>query len=148
MVTPNGRFQTDFSICLSMSNYHPGLYFLMIDTWNPSWSVATILTGLLSFMLENTDTTGSIRTKESQKVELARASKRWNRAQPVFCRVWPELVNIPLDEPIEKVVSNSERDKNPALSANPSKFSFKYLIMLVPVLFAYLVFLKLSARVF
>ena len=126
----------------------PRFVFFTIDTWNPSWSVATILTGLLSFMLENTDTTGSIRTKESQKVELARASKRWNRSQPVFCRVWPELVNIPLDEPIEKVVSNSERDKNPALSANPSKFSFKYLIMLVPVLFAYLVFLKLSARVF
>ena len=24
MITPNGRFQTDFNICLSMSNYHPG----------------------------------------------------------------------------------------------------------------------------
>ena len=27
-----------------MSDFHPG-------TWNPSWSVATILTGLLSFMV-------------------------------------------------------------------------------------------------
>ena len=44
MMTPNGRFKTDYRLCLSMSDYHP-------DTWNPAWSVSTILTGLLSFMV-------------------------------------------------------------------------------------------------
>ena len=44
MLTPNGRFQIDTRLCLSMSDFHPG-------TWNPSWSVATILNGLLSFMV-------------------------------------------------------------------------------------------------
>ena len=39
-----GRFQPDTRLCLSMSDFHP-------STWNPSWSVATILTGLLSFMV-------------------------------------------------------------------------------------------------
>ncbi|KAJ2376330.1 Ubiquitin-conjugating enzyme E2 6, partial [Coemansia sp. RSA 2607] len=43
MITPSGRFQTNIDICMSMSNYHP-------NTWNPAWSVATILNGLLSFM--------------------------------------------------------------------------------------------------
>lgn len=40
-------------LCLSISDFHP-------DQWNPSWSVSTILTGLLSFMLETTPTTGHI----------------------------------------------------------------------------------------
>ncbi len=31
-------FQTDIRLCLSISDYHP-------DTWNPAWSVSTILTG-------------------------------------------------------------------------------------------------------
>lgn len=44
MMTPNGRFQTNTRLCLSISDFHP-------DLWNPAWSVATILTGLLSFMV-------------------------------------------------------------------------------------------------
>lgn len=44
MITPNGRFQVNTRLCLSMSDFHPG-------TWNPSWSVSTILNGLLSFMV-------------------------------------------------------------------------------------------------
>ena len=58
MVTPNGRFETGVRLCLSMSDYHPEL-------WVPAWSVSTILTGLLSFMLEDTLTTGSITTTVS-----------------------------------------------------------------------------------
>jgi len=33
-----------FRLCLSISDFHP-------DTWNPAWSVSTILTGMLSFMV-------------------------------------------------------------------------------------------------
>lgn len=44
MLTPNGRFKTNKKLCLSISDFHP-------DTWNPAWSVSTILTGLLSFMV-------------------------------------------------------------------------------------------------
>ena len=55
MLTPNGRFVTNTRICMSMSDYHP-------ETWNPLWSVASILTGLLSFMLEDTVTAGYMQT--------------------------------------------------------------------------------------
>ncbi len=55
MLTPNGRFKTNTRICMSMSDYHP-------ETWNPLWSVASILTGLLSFMLEDTITAGYLET--------------------------------------------------------------------------------------
>lgn len=40
------RFKTNTRLCLSISDFHP-------DTWNPAWSVSTILTGLLSFMVSN-----------------------------------------------------------------------------------------------
>uniref|UniRef100_M1AIQ7 Ubiquitin conjugating enzyme 2 n=1 Tax=Solanum tuberosum TaxID=4113 RepID=M1AIQ7_SOLTU len=45
MTTPNGRFMTQKKICLSMSDFHP-------ESWNPMWSVSSILTGLLSFMVK------------------------------------------------------------------------------------------------
>lgn len=35
---------------------------LRAELWNPMWSVSTVCTGLLSFMLEGTATTGSIET--------------------------------------------------------------------------------------
>ena len=53
MVTPSGRFRPDTRLCLSMSDYHP-------ETWNPAWSLSTVLTGLLSFMVETTNTTGAV----------------------------------------------------------------------------------------
>ena len=46
MTTPSGRFKTNTRLCLSISDYHP-------DTWNPAWSVSTILTG--KFDTEITD---------------------------------------------------------------------------------------------
>jgi ubiquitin-conjugating enzyme E2 J2 len=39
MLTESGRFQTHKRLCLSMSDYHP-------ETWNPMWSVSSILAGL------------------------------------------------------------------------------------------------------
>lgn len=96
MLTPNGRFQTDFRLCLSMSDYHPG-------TWNPGWSVATILTGLLSFMLENSPTTGAIITTDMEKQVYAKNSRKWNLNQPKFREIWPELLESPV------IISNSIR---------------------------------------
>ncbi|KAJ1344654.1 hypothetical protein BSLG_000177 [Batrachochytrium salamandrivorans] len=84
MMTPNGRFQTDFRLCLTMSDYHPG-------SWNPAWSVSTILTGLLSFMLEEHTTTGSISTTSMEKRSLAGKSKKWNLSSPKFREVFPEI---------------------------------------------------------
>ncbi len=57
MITPNGRFKVNQKLCLSISDFHP-------DTWNPAWSVSTILTGLLSFMVENTPTSGSTESSD------------------------------------------------------------------------------------
>ncbi|XP_075259154.1 ubiquitin-conjugating enzyme E2 J2-like [Convolutriloba macropyga] len=84
MLTPNGRFKTNTRLCLSISDFHP-------DTWNPAWCVSTILTGLLSFMLETSPTLGSIETSVQTKRQLALQSIEHNIKDSIFQEVFPEL---------------------------------------------------------
>jgi len=86
MITPSGRFQTNSRLCLSMSDFHP-------ESWNPMWTVSSILTGLLSFMLENKETHGSIMTTDTQKRKVAAFSKKWNSQNPIFRKHFPDLVD-------------------------------------------------------
>ncbi|KAL9689832.1 hypothetical protein QQ045_010222 [Rhodiola kirilowii] len=62
LLTPNGRFETQTKICLSISNYHP-------EHWQPSWSVRTALVALIAFMPTNPNgALGSLDyTKEERK---------------------------------------------------------------------------------
>ncbi|KII87129.1 hypothetical protein PLICRDRAFT_42784 [Plicaturopsis crispa FD-325 SS-3] len=83
MLTPSGRFQPDKKICFSMSDFHPG-------SWNPAWSVATILTGLLSFMLSDEMTTGSVTSSDVHKRAFAARSHGWNMLQSRFKDAFPD----------------------------------------------------------
>lgn len=56
-ITLLGLVSRSYRLCLSITDFHP-------DTWNPAWSVSTILTGLLSFMVEKGPTLGSIETSD------------------------------------------------------------------------------------
>ncbi|XP_056588568.1 ubiquitin-conjugating enzyme E2 J2 [Triplophysa dalaica] len=85
MITPNGRFKCNTRLCLSITDFHP-------DTWNPAWSVSTILTGLLSFMVEKGPTLGSIETSDFTKRQLASQSLVFNIKDKVFCELFPEVV--------------------------------------------------------
>lgn len=85
MITPNGRFMTQKKICLSMSDFHP-------ESWNPMWSVSSILTGLLSFMMDNSPTTGSVNTTAAEKQRLAKSSLAFNCKNPTFRKLFPEYV--------------------------------------------------------
>jgi ubiquitin-conjugating enzyme E2 J2 len=72
MLTPSGRFQTNTRLCLSISDFHP-------KSFNPAWSVSTILIGLMSFMTSEEMTTGSIRASEQERKLLA-SKTRWNNS--------------------------------------------------------------------
>ncbi|XP_065061203.1 ubiquitin-conjugating enzyme E2 J2-like [Rhopilema esculentum] len=101
MITPNGRFKTNTRLCLSISDFHP-------DTWNPAWSVSTILTGLLSFMLERAPTLGSIETSDFQKRQFAIRSLEFNIQNKTFRDLFPEIYK----EICEKVEAINEEKRN------------------------------------
>lgn len=85
MLTPNGRFATGTKLCLSMTDYHP-------ESWNPMWSVGTILAGLLSFMSDDQPTTGSISCSKEMKRDFAKASLVFNTKNSTFRKLFPNWV--------------------------------------------------------
>ena len=56
------------------------------------WSVTTIITGLISFMVETAPTLGSIESSISQKKTFARHSLEFNVKDEKFKMLFPELV--------------------------------------------------------
>uniref|UniRef100_A0A915NTV8 UBC core domain-containing protein n=1 Tax=Meloidogyne floridensis TaxID=298350 RepID=A0A915NTV8_9BILA len=89
MLTPSGRFQ---------------------DTWNPSWSVSTIIMGLISFMNENSPTLGSLLTSDYERRILARRSREFNLKSPQFCEVFSELAEQIRCELEEERALNAENN--------------------------------------
>lgn len=87
MITPSGRFVPNRRLCLSMSDFHP-------ESWNPMWSISTILRGLYSFMITNDPTLGSINnTSDSAKRKYAASSLEYNiKNTPTFVKLFPEYL--------------------------------------------------------
>lgn len=50
MLTPSGRFATNTALCFSISDHHP-------ESWNPTWTVSTIIMGIVSFMNDEREQT-------------------------------------------------------------------------------------------
>lgn len=82
-----------------MSDFH-------VESWNPLWSISTVLTGMYSFWIETAATLGSIETTERKKRQLAAASLEWNvKNDTHFCKLFPEYVEryeMELKERLEK----------------------------------------------
>ncbi|CAE6440732.1 unnamed protein product [Rhizoctonia solani] len=103
----------------SMSDFHPG-------TWNPAWSVATICTGLLSFMLSDEMTTGSVTSTDAEKRDFALRSHEWNRKQKRFRDAFPDYCG----EEMKDLPNMGEQDRGAAeestaeeAPANPSNLA-------------------------
>ncbi|KAI6659317.1 hypothetical protein LOD99_14988 [Oopsacas minuta] len=127
MQTPNGRFRTNERICLSISDFHPEL-------WNPSWSVSTILTGLLSFMLENSQTVGSIESSPYDKQKLAHDSLQYNLRNSLFKELFPEIVlriQEKLQSESQAITTYSDSFESLPITKSIGKFVCKNLCLIV-----------------
>jgi ubiquitin-conjugating enzyme E2 J2 len=121
MMTPSGRFQPGRRLCLSMSDFHP-------ESWNPMWSINTILQGLYSFMIETNPTLGSIETSYRKKRQLAAQSLEYNVKQhgadsAMFSKLFPEYVERYYQEVEEKKKRDQERAGRLGLSSSSSSSS-------------------------
>ncbi|KAI4334960.1 hypothetical protein L6164_013655 [Bauhinia variegata] len=75
LLTPNGRFETQTKICLSISNHHP-------EHWQPSWSVRTALVALIAFM--PTSPSGALGSLDYKKEERRALAIKSREAPPKF----------------------------------------------------------------
>ncbi|KAI3968740.1 hypothetical protein MKX01_028890 [Papaver californicum] len=75
LLTPNGRFETQTKICLSISNHHP-------EHWQPSWSVRTALVALIAFMPTNPG--GALGSLDYQKEERRVLAVKSREAAPTY----------------------------------------------------------------
>eukprot|EP01060_Flectonema_neradi_P014144 TRINITY_DN20861_c0_g1_i2.p1 TRINITY_DN20861_c0_g1~~TRINITY_DN20861_c0_g1_i2.p1 ORF type:complete len:208 (+),score=8.19 TRINITY_DN20861_c0_g1_i2:55-678(+) len=133
MLTPNGRFKTGQRLCFSMSDFHP-------KEWNPLWSVSSILTGFLSFMLEEADTYGSIKSSVADKRELAKRSLSYNLNNKTWVRLFPDMA----DEARQQLIKMKIDDPSLTHSDTPPSASSSTGFSILMVAFAFILYLLLS----
>ena len=70
-LTPNGRFELNKKICLSITGYHT-------ETWRPAWGIRTALTAIISFFLTKGEgAIGSLDWTEEERKGCAIKSRTW-----------------------------------------------------------------------
>ncbi|KAL9240250.1 hypothetical protein vseg_014492 [Gypsophila vaccaria] len=106
LLTPNGRFETQTKICLSISNHHP-------EHWQPSWSVRTALVALIAFM--PTPPNGALGSLDYNKEERRKLAIKSREAPPKFGT--PDRQKV-IDEIHAYMLS-----KAPPVSGNPMQSS-------------------------
>jgi len=71
LLTPNGRFETNKKICLSISGHHP-------ESWRPSWSIRTALMAIIGFLpTPGHGAIAALEYNDEERRKLAVASLRW-----------------------------------------------------------------------
>ncbi|EGI60942.1 Ubiquitin-conjugating enzyme E2 J1 [Trachymyrmex septentrionalis] len=113
LLTPNGRFETNKKICLSISGHHP-------ETWQPSWSIRTALLALIAFMpTPGSGTIGALDYSTEERQKLAKKSLNWQ------CDTCGKVVNLLSKNSIKKPITEEEQTmlKTIALKADDSPTS-------------------------
>lgn len=98
LLTPNGRFETNKKICLSISGHHP-------ETWQPSWSIRTALLALIAFMPSpGNGTIGALDYTAEERQQMARKSKVW------MCSVCGKIADLLSSSTTASPVTKDESD--------------------------------------
>lgn len=119
--TPNGRFELNRKICLSITAYHP-------EEWNPSWGIRTVLLAIIShFPTEDKSSIGYLEYSGEERRALAKSSREFH------CPVCGPIVRgieagAEVQEPVEKIESIAPK---PPATQN---FSLFYLLVAVLVI--------------
>lgn len=129
MLTPNGRFETGKRLCFSMSDFHP-------KEWSPLWSVGTILNGVLSFMLEEERTLGSVETPLETKRLLAQNSLSFNQKNQLFTTMFPEYANQVAPSPLQIEASKEVESSPPIPNESPCPQYAEIFLSVLILLFA------------
>ena len=102
-LTPNGRFETNKKICLSITSFHP-------DSWNPSWGVDSALTSLMAFMPTKAEgAVGGIDSSDRERRALALQSRSWHCPH---CDLTIEPDEIKTDKEERENKDNKDNVKN------------------------------------
>ncbi|KZC09761.1 DDB1- and CUL4-associated factor 8 [Dufourea novaeangliae] len=97
LLTPNGRFEINKKICLSISGHHP-------ETWQPSWSIRTALLALIAFMpTPGNRTIGSLDYSKEERQKLAKKSLNWQ------CDTCGKVVNLLSKTTAKKPITEEEQ---------------------------------------
>ena len=85
-LTPSGRFEINKKLCTSFTGYHQELY-------SPSWNIASMCAGLISFMTDSTDHVeskgiGCLLTTSEFKKETAKNSRHYIRNNPFVYNIF------------------------------------------------------------
>ncbi|KAF9924616.1 Ubiquitin-conjugating enzyme E2 J1 [Linnemannia zychae] len=109
-LTPNGRFELNKKVCLSITGYHP-------EYWQPAWGIRTVLVAVMGFLpTESKGAIGGLDTSIEARKALATRSRTW-----VCQTCHSDMVSILPDVAPENVVKASLK-----ADEMPPEFSFGY----------------------
>lgn len=102
LLTPNGRFETNKKICLSISGHHP-------ESWQPSWSLRTALLAIIGFMpTHGSGAIGSLDYSAQERKQLAKKSQTWSCPQ---CGPIARLLREHSQEPQDMTADKEAREQ-------------------------------------
>ena len=116
LLNPNGRFELNKKICLSISGYHP-------ESWQPSWSIRTAILAIIAFMpTKGEGAIGALDYTSEERKTLAKKSRSYSCSS---CGCVSKLIP---ENTSEKSSQSDEKDRELAkqiVFAKPTDLSSK-----------------------
>ena len=104
-LTPNGRFDINMDVCLSMTKYHK-------EEWQAAWTIRSMLEAIIAFfpIREDHDAIGALESSVESRKYYAKQSIKYK------CDICGPIAKIL--KPIEKITSNNENKNNTTENKN------------------------------